>query len=98
MIRFIDINEVIISENALKQLEKVPTYIKEKLYKWIEQVKLLGLIEVRKVRSYNDELLKGELFGQRSIRLNRAYRAIYVLQNNQDINFVEIREVSKHDY
>lgn len=93
-----DIYEVIISGTAIKQLQKTPTYIKENLYKWVEQVKLLGLSEVRKIKSYHDEPLKGKRVGQRSIRLNKAYRAIYLIQNNKTIKFAAIKEVSKHDY
>ena len=93
-----DIHEVAISSTAIKQLQKTPTYITENLYKWVEQIKFLGLFEVRKIKSYHDEPLKGERAGQRSIRLNKAYRAIYVIQKNKTIKFVEIKEVNKHDY
>ena len=74
------IHTVTISETALTQLQKVPVHIAEKLYTWIKQVKLLGLSETRKIMGYHDEPLKGARDGQRSIRLNRAYRAIYVIK------------------
>ena len=93
-----DIYEVALSNIAIEQLQWMPLYIKEKLYKWVEQVKLLGLSEVRKIKGYNDEPLKGKRAGQRSIRLNKAYRAIYLIQKDQTIKFVEIKEVNKHDY
>jgi toxin HigB-1 len=93
-----DIFEVTISVTAIKQLQKTPTYIKEKLYTWVEQIKLLGLSEVRKIKSYHDEPLKGDRLGQRSIRLNKAYRAIYLIQKNKTIKFATIKEVNKHDY
>lgn len=35
---------------------------------------------------------------QRSIRLNKAYRAIYEIDTNGTIHFVEIIEVNKHEY
>lgn len=56
-----------------------------------------GLEEVRKVPGYHDEPLKGDREGQRSIRLNKAWRAIYTIHGTQ-IKFVFIEEVSKHDY
>jgi len=93
-----DIHEVVISNIAIKHLKPMPSYIKEKLYKWVEQIKLLGLSEVRKIKGYHDEQLKGDRFGQRSIRLNKAYRAIYVIKENEIIDFVSIIEVNKHDY
>jgi hypothetical protein len=36
--------------------------------------------------------------GQRSIRLSRAYRAIYRVCNDDSIEFVSIEEISKHAY
>lgn len=93
-----DIYEITISRAAITQLQKTPIYIREKLYMWVERDKLLGLSGVRKIKSYHDEPLKGERVGQRSIRLNKAYRAIYVIREDDTIEFAEIREVSKHDY
>jgi proteic killer suppression protein len=48
-------------------------------------------------RGYHDEPLKGARAGQRSIRLSRAYRAIYEVKGGT-AKFVSIEEVSKHDY
>jgi proteic killer suppression protein len=55
-------------------------------------------MESRKIKSYHDEPLKGTRKGQRSIRLNKAYRAIYIEKNNGTLEFIEVQEVSKHDY
>ena len=44
------------------------------------------------------EALKGERFGQRSIRLSIAYRAIYEIKRDGRVEFVSIEEVSKHEY
>ena len=57
-----------------------------------------GLNETRKIPGYHDEPLKGKRAGQRSIRLNRAYRAIYTVEKDGTIKFVEILEVNKHEY
>jgi len=48
--------------------------------------------------AYHDERLKGKRQGQRSIRLSRAYRAIYVVKSEGPAEFVSIEEVSKHEY
>jgi len=56
-----------------------------------------GLSEIKKIPGYHDEPLKGKRKGQRSIRLNVAYRAIYVIREDS-ITFVEIQEVNKHEY
>jgi proteic killer suppression protein len=69
-----------------------------KLAAWIEDVGHRGLAEVRKIPSYHDEHLKGKRKGQRAIRLNIAYRAIYIVDKPGAVSFVEMKEVNKHDY
>ncbi len=54
----------------------------------IEDVGHRGLSEVRKIPGYHDEPLKGKRKGQRSIRLNIAYRAIYAINKEGVVNFV----------
>jgi proteic killer suppression protein len=92
------IKKVEISKFAQKQLKKVPLYIAVKLHAWVDDVEERGLEEVRKIPGFHDEPLQGDRLGQRSIKLNRAYRAIYVINENNQIEFVSVEEVSKHDY
>lgn len=92
-----DIHEVVISKNALKDLRKVPRPILDKLQSWIEAIEIEGLREVRKLPGFHDEPLKGKRKGQRSIRLNRSYRAIYTVKKDS-IEFVLVEEVNKHEY
>ena len=56
-----------------------------------------GLDEARKIPGFHDEPLHGHRRGQRSIRLNRQWRAIYKLEENREIH-IEILEVTPHDY
>lgn len=91
------VRAVLLSSNAERQLRKVPAHIRRKLLEWVGAVETDGLEEVRKVPGYNDEALKGDRKGQRSIRLNKAYRAIYVIAEGS-VSFVSVEEVSKHDY
>jgi proteic killer suppression protein len=93
-----DIYIVEFSKQAERDLKKIPWYLVLKLESWVMAVGLCGLHEVRKVYGYHDELLKGNRAGQRSIRLNKAYRAIYIVDVNEGVYFVEISEVTKHDY
>jgi proteic killer suppression protein len=93
-----DIFDVKFSDKALKDLRKIPLSINLKLYSWIEMVGHDGLSQVRKIPGYHDEPLKGQRKGQRSIRLNIAYRAIYVIKESGVIDFIEIQEVNKHAY
>ena len=92
-----DIFDVTITEKAGKSLKKVPLQIAIKLQAWVDAVGHKGLSEVRKVPGYHDEPLKGDRKGQRSIRLNISWRAIYVIKKGV-ISFVEIQEVNKHEY
>ncbi len=91
-------NRVRLSRRAKKDIEKVPSFIAMKLAGWIEAVENDGLEEVRKIPGFHDEPLKGYRRGQRSIRLSRAYRAIYEIRNDGSVEFVEIQEVNKHEY
>ena len=81
-----------------KQLKKLPHFVVLKLTAWARSVELKGLREVRKIAGYHDEPLKGDRRGQRSIRLSKGYRAIYVEQSSGHVNLVVIEEVNKHAY
>ncbi len=93
-----DIFEVIISDHALHDLKKVPFHIFKKLQAWIEGVSYSGLREMRKIPGYHDEPLHGKRIGQRSIRLSKAYRAIYAIKHSGEIEIVMILEINKHAY
>ena len=91
------ITRVVLSTRAKKQILSVPQHVALKLAAWVEAVETTGLETVRRVPGYHDEPLKGNRRGQRSIRLSLAYRAIYVIRDEQ-LEFVSVEEVSKHDY
>ena len=93
-----DIFNVVITKQARHDLVKVPTHIVRKLQAWVDDVEYHGLSEVRKVPGFHDEPLKGQRLGQRSIRLSKAYRAIYVIDQDGKIAIVKVLEVNKHDY
>lgn len=79
-----------------KDLAKLPIHVLNKLRMWVEAVNHNGINTVRKIPGFHDEPLQGGRKGQRSIRLNKAYRAIYV----EDKNTIKITviEVNKHEY
>ena len=93
-----EIHEIVISKTAEKQLRKLPSYIVLKLQAWVESVNHQGLSEIRKIPGFHDEPLRGKRAGQRSIRLSKAYRAIYIIDKDGNTELVEILEVNKHDY
>ncbi len=79
-----------------KQLERVPEAILVKTIFWIGLVENLGLREVRKRPGYHDEPLVGLRKGQRSVRLNQAYRLIYK-EVHEHLEIL-LLEVTKHEY
>lgn len=85
--------DVEFSNNAKKQLRKVPGHVQSKLMYWVTQVQDYGIEEVRKIPGFHDEPLRGQRKGQRSIRLSKSWRAIY-----QVINNIIVIEVHNHDY
>ncbi len=88
--------EVLVSKLAEKQLRKIPKHIMESMRNWMEMVERLGVREARKFPGLHDEPLQGDRKGQRSVRLNKAYRAIYI-ETIQGIELLVI-EVNKHEY
>lgn len=83
---------------VIKQLRKLPTFVVDKLNAWVRSVETEGIREVRKIPGYHDEPLKGDRRGQRSIRLTKAYRAIYTESKTGEIEFIIVEEVNKHEY
>jgi proteic killer suppression protein len=87
---------VLVSKSAEKQLRKIPSHIKESLRNWVATVERIGIREARKLSGFHDEPLHGDRKGQRSVRLNKAYRAIYI-ETIQGLQLLVI-EVNKHEY
>lgn len=73
------IYKIVLADAAKRSLYKVPAYIVKKLQAWVDAVETEGLILTRRIPGYHDEPLKGKRVGQRSVRLNKSYRAIYVI-------------------
>jgi toxin HigB-1 len=79
-----------------KELKKVPDFIRKKVIFWIFMVETNGMAEVMKSPGFHDEPPKGERKGQRSVRMNKAYRLIYRVI--EDRVHIELLEVHKHEY
>lgn len=93
-----DIHTVMLSPEARKCLRKVPRHVVDKVLSWVLSVETKGIREVRKIPGFHDEPLHGNRDGQRSIRLTRSYRAIYVEVNDKTLEFIRIEEIHKHEY
>lgn len=92
-----NLNDVVQYDTDLdKDLKKLPLHIIEKLKMWAKTVNNHGIAEARKCKGYHDEPLQGNRKGQRSIRLSKSYRAIYI----EDTKIIKITviEVNKHEY
>ena len=92
------IRRVEVTRRAEKQARRLPVHVRRKLKTWVYLVMEIGLEEVRKIPGFHDEPLVGRRRGMRSIRLSRAYRAMYRLVREGDVEVVSIEEVSKHGY
>lgn len=91
-------SKVWITKFAEKQLKKLPKAITAAFYTWVQTVEMEGLRKTRTLPGYHDEPLKGDRKGQRSVRLNRAYRVIYEETTSGNLILVAVQEVNKHDY
>lgn len=90
--------DIRISPKAKKQLKKVPNHIVRKFDYWCDLIEFIGLLEARKYKGFHDEPLSGDRKGQRSIRLSRSYRAIYIEVEKGNYEIIEVLEVNKHEY
>lgn len=91
-------DQVFVTKFAQKQIERAPRYIQESVFEWVRAVRLIGLAGTRKVPGYHDEPLKGKRQGQRSVRLNKAYRLFYQQDETKGAIVVTVIEVNKHEY
>ncbi len=92
------VSKVWITKFAEKQLRKLPKNIVSAFHVWVQSVEIDGIIKTRKVLGYHDEPLKGDRKGQRSVRLNKAYRIIYEETKSGNLVMVAVQEINKHEY
>ena len=96
------VKEVEVSKKAKKQLRKLPSFVLKSFFVWVASIETKGLMETRRVGGYNDEALRGKLKGLRSVRMNDAYRAYYVVEDRKRddkiIKVVFVERVDKHEY
>jgi proteic killer suppression protein len=92
------IRTVELTRDAQKDLRKAPAPIVGKFRAWVDDVEHNGLQQARKRPGYHDEPLRGLRAGQRSVRLNQAWRAIYEVRADGALAIVQVQEVNKHDY
>ncbi len=81
-----------------KDLDRLPEFIQQKFRSWVVAVERDGMLSVRQLKGFHDEPLRGERAGQRSVRLNRAYRVFYFERQDGQIHIAQVIEVNKHEY
>ncbi len=91
-------SKVWVTRFAEKQIRKLPKHIAAAFHTWVKTVELDGIRKTRTLSGYHDEPLRGDRKGQRSVRLNKAYRAIYEETDTGTVVLVGVQEVNKHDY
>lgn len=89
---------VVLHKKVIQALKKLPQHVTTKLYAWTELVEHSGIAKARRIPGFHDEPLKGKRKGQRSIRLSKSYRAIYVQTIEGRLQLIEVIEVNKHEY
>ncbi len=88
--------EVYEHKKATKQLNKLPIDILMRYEKWKDIVAISGPGGLKQIKGFNDESLSGEWEGFRSSRLNRQYRVIYTIENEE--LYVKVFRVTPHGY
>lgn len=86
-----------ISEQAVKELRKLPKEMRDAFWVFVNIVEKEGLREVSRSRGYGLENLTGKRMGQKSVRLNRAYRVIFIVVAGE-VQIVHVLTVNKHKY
>lgn len=104
------IRKVRLTKKAQKALDRCPRHVVVKLLAWVDVVESEGLDAAREIPGYHDEPLRGQRRaisqicrapGPSAIRLSRAWRALYMIVQPGSTEmepFVEVTEVTKHDY
>lgn len=90
--------ERVVFDRVYREFRWLPHFVVKNLFAWAKEVSLKGIREVRKMSGYHDEPLHGDRQGQRSIRLSRSYRAIYIENTEGPITLLIVEEITKHGY
>lgn len=85
-----------IAKSADKELKKAPVEIRDSFDAWKNLMEQLGPAGIQKINGYWDHALKGNWKGARASSLNKLWRVIYVIEN-QEISILVLK-VTPHDY
>jgi addiction module RelE/StbE family toxin len=81
---------------VLRQIRGLPQDILKRYEKWKDIVTISGLNGLRLIKGFHDESLRGEWKDHRSSRLDRQFRVIYRVEQDQVL--VQVVNITAHDY
>lgn len=90
--------KIILEKRAEKALERIPEEIVHAYLDWIESLNEIGLFRTQCIPGNRDKQLHGTRKGQRSVRLSKDYRLFYTILSTDDVQFVRILDINKHEY
>jgi proteic killer suppression protein len=97
-IKFIDEYLGVLAENKNTGKRKYPEEVEQAFKKRIFQIKQAnGTQDLREIKSLHFEKLKEKRYlGKYSIRINKAYRLIFMITKEERLEVMEIEEINNH--
>lgn len=97
-IKFVDEYLGILAENKTVGKKKYPEEVEQGFKKRIAQIKAAnGTQDLRAIKSLHFEKLKEKRYlGKYSIRINKAFRLIFVIAKDERLEVIEIEEINNH--
>ena len=86
------------SKKVKKQINDLPTFVFNKLFKWADLIENDGWEIAKDISSYRHHNLKGKWKDYKAACFGDSYRAIYKVYRDNKGYIIEIERVSKHDY
>lgn len=88
--------EIFEHRNLARKLPRIPVEVLKRYEKWKDIVTISGPEGLRQIKGFHDEALRGEWKEHRSSRLDKQYRVIYKIANQQ--LYVQVINLTAHDY
>jgi addiction module RelE/StbE family toxin len=83
-------------KSLIKFIKNIPLNIRQEYEIWKRIVEFQGIQGLKEIKSYHDEMLKGNWLGFRSSRLSLKWRVIYKVEKQQ--LEVYVINISAHKY
>ena len=90
--------EIYEHRKLVRRLPRIPIEILKRYEKWKDIVAISGPEGLRLIKGFQDEALRGEWKGHRSSRLGLKYRLIYRIENENEKLYIQVIDITAHDY